>query len=80
MARERWSLAPDDDAAEMYLWAMERLEGAGYQQYEISNVARGRPRRAPQPEILAGRVVARIRLRRALDARRVAMGERRRHA
>jgi putative oxygen-independent coproporphyrinogen III oxidase len=41
MARERWSLAPDDDAAEMYLWAMERLEGAGYLQYEISNVARG---------------------------------------
>jgi putative oxygen-independent coproporphyrinogen III oxidase len=41
MARERWSLAPDDDAAEMYLWAMQRLEGAGYLQYEISNVARG---------------------------------------
>ena len=41
MARERWSLAPDDDAAEMYLWAMDRLEGAGYLQYEISNVARG---------------------------------------
>jgi putative oxygen-independent coproporphyrinogen III oxidase len=40
MARERWSLAPDDDAAEMYLWAMERLDGAGYRQYEISNVAR----------------------------------------
>ncbi len=40
MAREHWSLAPDDDAAEMYLWAMERLEEAGYQQYEISNVAR----------------------------------------
>jgi oxygen-independent coproporphyrinogen-3 oxidase len=40
MARARWSLAPDDDAAEMYESAMERLEGAGYQQYEISNVAR----------------------------------------
>ena len=40
MARARWSVAPDDDAAEMYLGAMERLEGAGYRQYEISNVAR----------------------------------------
>lgn len=41
MARERWSLAPDDDAADMYLAAMERLDAAGYEQYEISNVARG---------------------------------------
>jgi oxygen-independent coproporphyrinogen-3 oxidase len=40
MARAGWSLAPDDDAAEMYLWSMERLEAAGYNQYEISNVAR----------------------------------------
>jgi oxygen-independent coproporphyrinogen-3 oxidase len=40
MVRERWSLAPDDDAADMYVWAMGRLEEAGYQQYEISNVAR----------------------------------------
>ena len=40
MARARWSLAPDDDAAEMYLGAMARLDAAGYQQYEISNVAR----------------------------------------
>jgi putative oxygen-independent coproporphyrinogen III oxidase len=40
MARARWSQAPDDDAAVMYLTAMERLEAAGYEQYEISNVAR----------------------------------------
>ena len=40
MARARWSLAPDDDAADMYLQAMERLDAAGYVQYEISNVAR----------------------------------------
>lgn len=40
MARARWSQAPDDDAAEMYLWSLERLDGAGYAQYEISNVAR----------------------------------------
>jgi oxygen-independent coproporphyrinogen III oxidase len=40
MARGKWSLAPDDDAADMYLEAMARLEAAGYEQYEISNVAR----------------------------------------
>jgi oxygen-independent coproporphyrinogen-3 oxidase len=40
MARARWSQAPDDDAAVMYVEAMERLEAAGLQQYEISNVAR----------------------------------------
>jgi oxygen-independent coproporphyrinogen-3 oxidase len=40
MARARWSQAPDDDAAAMYETAMERLEGAGLEQYEISNVAR----------------------------------------
>jgi oxygen-independent coproporphyrinogen-3 oxidase len=40
MARARWSQAPDDDAAAMYLGAMERLGAAGYDQYEISNVAK----------------------------------------
>ncbi len=46
MARARWSQAPDEDAATMYVTAMERLEAAGYDQYEISNVARpGRPSR-----------------------------------
>ena len=39
MARAGWSLAPDDDAAEMYLWSLARLDEAGYGQYEISNVA-----------------------------------------
>jgi oxygen-independent coproporphyrinogen III oxidase len=39
MARAQWSLAPDDDAADMYLQGMERLDAAGYTQYEISNVA-----------------------------------------
>jgi oxygen-independent coproporphyrinogen-3 oxidase len=39
MARAHWSQAPDDDAAAMYVTAMERLETAGYEQYEISNVA-----------------------------------------
>jgi oxygen-independent coproporphyrinogen-3 oxidase len=40
MARGRWVVAAEDDAAEMYLKAMEALERAGYEQYEISNVAR----------------------------------------
>ena len=40
MARAGWSQAPDDDAAEMYLWSLARLQAAGYAQYEISNVAR----------------------------------------
>ena len=40
MARAGWSLAPDEDAAEMYLWSLSRLDAAGYAQYEISNVAK----------------------------------------
>ena len=39
MARARWSVAPDEDAAEMYLQGMALLDEAGYEQYEISNVA-----------------------------------------
>jgi oxygen-independent coproporphyrinogen III oxidase len=40
MARAQWSLAPDDDAADMYLWGIGRLDEAGFGQYEISNVAK----------------------------------------
>jgi oxygen-independent coproporphyrinogen-3 oxidase len=40
MARGRWSVAPDDDAADMYLSGLERMDSAGYLQYEISNTAR----------------------------------------
>jgi oxygen-independent coproporphyrinogen III oxidase len=40
MSRSGWSVAPDDDVAEMYVESMERLERAGYEQYEISNVAK----------------------------------------
>ena len=39
MTQSRWAVAPDDDVADMYLLAMERLERVGYRQYEISNVA-----------------------------------------
>jgi oxygen-independent coproporphyrinogen-3 oxidase len=35
-----WVQASDDEAADMYLEALERLTDAGYEQYEISNVAR----------------------------------------
>jgi oxygen-independent coproporphyrinogen-3 oxidase len=40
MARSGWSMAPDEDAAEMYTSSLARLDAAGYRQYEISNVAR----------------------------------------
>jgi oxygen-independent coproporphyrinogen-3 oxidase len=35
-----WQLAADDLAADMYLQALERLDAAGFVQYEISNVSR----------------------------------------
>jgi len=35
-----WAQSADDEAADMYLDAMEVLEGAGLMQYEISNVSR----------------------------------------
>jgi oxygen-independent coproporphyrinogen-3 oxidase len=44
MARGQWSLAPDDDAADMYMQGLERMDGAGYVQYEISNTARAERR------------------------------------
>lgn len=46
MARAGWSVAPDDDAAEMYLEGLARLDRAGFAQYEISNVARPRGRQS----------------------------------
>ena len=46
MARSHWSVAPDEAVAEMYLSGLDRMDSAGYVQYEISNVARpGRPSR-----------------------------------
>jgi oxygen-independent coproporphyrinogen-3 oxidase len=37
MARAGWSLAPDEDAAAMYLAGLDILDAAGYGHYEISN-------------------------------------------
>ncbi len=39
MARGQWTQAPDENAAAMYLGGLERLDAAGYAQYEISSVA-----------------------------------------
>ena len=40
MARSQWSVAPDDDVAAMYLSGLDRMDTAGYVQYEISNTAK----------------------------------------
>lgn len=46
MARSGWSVAPDEDAADMYVEGLARLDSAGFEQYEISNVARPASRRS----------------------------------
>lgn len=38
--QDQLSLADDDEQADMYLWMVERLKQAGYDQYEISNFSR----------------------------------------
>lgn len=38
--RETLAFVEDDIQADMYLWMVERLEAAGYGQYEVSNFAR----------------------------------------
>ena len=40
MARGGWAQAPQDRAADMYHAGLNRLEAAGYRQYEISNASR----------------------------------------
>ncbi len=40
IARQHWTRVSDDEAADMYLETMASLEAAGYEQYEISNLAR----------------------------------------
>ncbi|OFW05923.1 MAG: hypothetical protein A3I61_06500 [Acidobacteria bacterium RIFCSPLOWO2_02_FULL_68_18] len=40
MAIGHWSVTPEDEAAGMYLSGLDRMDRAGYVQYEISNLAR----------------------------------------
>ena len=40
MAREHWSLAPDDDVAEMYVSGLDRMDKADYLQYRRSLMLR----------------------------------------
>src|SRR5262245_50896077 len=55
MARARWSQAPDDDAATMYVTAMERLEAAGYEQYRSEERRVGKEGRMRWGEYEVGR-------------------------
>ena len=52
--KDDWVQAADDDAADMYLDALDRLDAAGYEQYEISNVASPGHQSRHNSEILAG--------------------------
>ncbi len=63
MARSGWSVAPDDDAADMYLDTMATLERAGYRQYRDFERRPARPREPPQSDLLARRRVAGVRSR-----------------
>jgi oxygen-independent coproporphyrinogen-3 oxidase len=40
MRRSNWTVAPDDDVADMYLAGLARFDEAGFRQYEISNTCR----------------------------------------
>ena len=67
MARGQWSVAPDDDVAEMYLQSLARLDGAGYEQYRDLERGQAGPAVAAQSEVLDRRRVARVRPGRPLD-------------
>ena len=76
MSRSGWSLAPDDDVADMYVQSMERLERAGFEQdRDLERRQAGAPF-PPQPEVLAGRGMARYGAWRAFDARRRPLAQR----
>ncbi len=76
MARQRWSQAPDEDAATMYVAGLERLEAAGFEQYRDLERGHARTPVASQSQILERRRVARVWLRRALDIWRHQVEER----
>ena len=66
----------DDDQADKYALACERLAAAGLEWYEISNFARAGTRVPAQPPVLAAGRLPRHRLRRALASRRTPLVER----
>ena len=74
MARAGWSLAPDDDAAEMYLRAMAAAGGGRLRAVRDLERRAARPAFASQHEILDRRRVGRVRVRRPLDSRRTSGG------
>ena len=67
MARGQWSVAPDDDVAEMYLQSMARLDAARIRAARDLERGEAGPAVAAQPEILDRRRVARVRPGRPLD-------------
>ncbi len=69
MTRQGWTRVSDDEAADMYLETMARLEQAGFEQYQISNLARPGRRSRHNLKYLDRRRVGRLRLRRPLDSR-----------
>ena len=75
MARAGWSLAPDEDAAEMYLGGLASLDAAGYRAVRDLERVSARPRVPPQRQVLDRWRVARARVRRAFDEGRRAVEE-----
>ncbi len=75
MARAGWSLAPDEDAAEMYLGGLASLDAAGYRAVRDFERLSARPRVPPQRQVLDRWRVARARVRRAFDEGRRAVEE-----
>ncbi len=76
-AREPTAFADDVCEADLYALAIEMLQGAGFEQYEISNFARSGHRCAHNFELLGERRVRRTRRRRGIVPRR---GEKRAYA
>ena len=65
-----WAQTPEDEAADMYLDGLAALDRAGYEQYEISNVARNERASRHNLKYWRGGLLARLRLRGPLDGGR----------
>ena len=79
MARGGWSQAPDDDAAEMYLRGLDLLDRRRLRALRNLECGTTGAPVAAQREVLGGRGVARLRLRRARHPGRTALAQRARH-